>query len=74
MQNHLSNDFSFFHNSDKHRASRMLYYQVLCKILFAEDNCEAEFYEFMKPFEARLDELSLLSTREEFQQAEVQVR
>ncbi|KAG1506840.1 hypothetical protein G6F53_009394 [Rhizopus delemar] len=72
MQNHLSNDFSFFHNSDKHRASRMLYYQVLCKILFAEDNCEAEFYEFMKPFEARLDELSLLSTREEFQQAEVQ--
>ncbi|CAO3702616.1 unnamed protein product [Rhizopus stolonifer] len=72
MQNHLSNEFSFLRNSDKHRASRMLYYQVLCKILFAEDNCETEFYEFMKPFEARLDELSLLSTREEFQQPQVQ--
>lgn len=72
MQNHLSNDFTFF-NSDKHRQSRMLYYQVLCKILFAEDNCEREFYEFMKPFEVRLERLSLLSTIEEFRQPQVQV-
>ncbi|KAI7864015.1 armadillo-type protein [Mucor mucedo] len=71
MQNHLSNDFSFF-NHAKHRQSRMLYYQVLCKILFAEDNCEAEFYEFMKPFEVRLDHLSTLSTIEEFRQPGVQ--
>lgn len=72
MQNHLSNDFSFF-NHAKHRQSRMLYYRVLCKILFAEDNCEGEFYEFMKPFELRLDRLSTLSTLEEFQQPQVQV-
>ncbi|KAI9337080.1 armadillo-type protein [Pilaira anomala] len=71
MQNHLSNDFSFF-NNEKHRQSRMLYYQVLCKILFAEDNCEREFYDFMKPFEVRLDSLSSLSTIEEFQQPQVQ--
>lgn len=73
MQNHLSNDFTFF-NSDKHRQSRMLYYQVLCKILFAEDNCEREFYDFMKPFEARLDNLAMLNTIEEYQQPQVQVR
>jgi exportin-7 len=71
MQNHLSNDFTFF-NSNKHSQNRMLYYQVLCKILFAEDNNEREFYEFMKPFEARLDRLSSLSTIDEFQQPEVQ--
>lgn len=73
MQNHLSNDFSFF-NGDKHCQSRMLYYQVLCKILFAEDNNEREFYEFMKPFEVRLDSLSLLDTIEEYRQPEVQVK
>ncbi|KAG1215725.1 armadillo-type protein [Rhizopus microsporus] len=72
MQNHLSTEFTFLHNSDKHQRNRMLYYQILCKILFAEDNNEAEFYEFMKPFEDRLNELSLLSTREEFQQPQVQ--
>ncbi|CAO3610792.1 unnamed protein product [Mucor hiemalis] len=71
MQNHLSNDFTFF-NHDKHRQSRMLYYQVLCKVLFAEDNCEGEFHEFMKPFEARLDELLLLNTIEEYRQPQVQ--
>ncbi|KAI9252218.1 armadillo-type protein [Helicostylum pulchrum] len=54
MQNHSSNDFSFF-NSHRHSQSRMYYYQVLCKILYADDGCEREFYEFMKPFEAKLD-------------------
>lgn len=72
MQNHLSNEFTFF-NHDKHRQNRMLYYQILCKILFADDNCEREFLEFMKPFEVRLESLSLLNTIEEFQQAHVQV-
>lgn len=72
MQNHLSNDFSFF-NDDKHRQSRMLYYQVLCKILFAEDDNEREFYEFIKPFGVRLNQLAMLNTIEEYQQPEVQV-
>ncbi|KAL7312113.1 hypothetical protein PS15m_007914 [Mucor circinelloides] len=71
MQNHLSPEFTFLSN-DKHRRSRMLYYQILCKILFADDNCEREFFEFMKPFEARLDSLSMLNTIEEFQQPDVQ--
>ncbi|KAI7904443.1 armadillo-type protein [Cokeromyces recurvatus] len=56
MQNHMSSEFTFF-NYDKHKHNRMLYYQILCKILFAEDNCENEFYEFMKPFEAKLESL-----------------
>ncbi|KAI9251956.1 armadillo-type protein [Sporodiniella umbellata] len=69
MQNHLANDF--FRPSDKHRASRVLYYQILSKILFADDHAEEEFYAFMKPFEVRLDTLSLLSTRASFEQADV---
>ncbi|KAI8637367.1 armadillo-type protein [Parasitella parasitica] len=71
MQNHLSSEFTFFNHS-QHKQNRMLYYQILCKILFAEDNCEREFYEFMKPFEVRLESLSLLNTIEEFQQPHVQ--
>ncbi|KAI8992667.1 armadillo-type protein [Pilobolus umbonatus] len=70
MHNHLSNEFSFF-NNDNHRQSRMLYYRVLCKILFAEENCENEFYEFMKPFEIRLERLSMFTTLEEFRQPDV---
>ncbi|KAI8363847.1 armadillo-type protein [Choanephora cucurbitarum] len=71
MQNHLSSEFGFF-NHDKHRHSRMLYYQVLCKILFAEDSSEQEFYEFMKPFEVRLESLCALNTIEAYQQPQVQ--
>ncbi|KAI9485249.1 MAG: armadillo-type protein [Benjaminiella poitrasii] len=71
MRNHMSSEFTFF-NHDKHKHNRMLYYQILCKILFAEDNNESEFYEFMKPFEAKLESLALLNTIEEFQQVEVQ--
>lgn len=70
MQSHLSNEFSLF--SDKHRKSRVLYYQILCKILFAdEDDCESEFNDFMKPFELRLQNLNSLDTIEEFQQSQV---
>ncbi|RCI02278.1 hypothetical protein CU098_001501 [Rhizopus stolonifer] len=71
MQNHLSNEFAFF-DHDKHRQNRMLYYQTLCKILFAEDSSEQEFYEFIKPFEVRLEDLSMLNTMEEYQQPQVQ--
>jgi exportin-7 len=75
MQNHYvsGNNFSFL-NHEKHRQSRSLYYQILSKLLFAEDDDgDVAFYEFMKPFEQRLDELSTLVTIEDFQQPRVQV-
>lgn len=51
----------------------MLYYQVLCKILFAEDSSEREFYDFMKPFEMRLEPLQALDSVEAFRQDPVRV-
>ncbi|KAI9028957.1 armadillo-type protein [Phycomyces nitens] len=70
LQNHMSNEFAFF-ESEKHRQNRMLYYQVLCKILFSEDNCEREFIEFMKPFDLRFKRLASLGSVEEFRQEDV---
>lgn len=52
---------------------RVLYYQILSKLLFAEDNCEREFIEFMNPFDLRLNQLASINTLEEFQQPKVQV-
>ncbi|KAL0089123.1 armadillo-type protein [Phycomyces blakesleeanus] len=70
LQNHMSSEFAFF-ESEKHRQNRMLYYQVLCKILFAEDNCEREFIEFMKPFDLRFKSLASLDSVEAFRQEHV---
>lgn len=73
MQNHTSREFAFFED-EKHQQNRMLYYQVLCKILFAEDNCEREFEEFMKPFEMRFEPFESLDSVEAFRQEPVRVR
>lgn len=73
MQNHTSSEFAFFED-EKHQQNRMLYYQVLCKILFAEDNCEREFEEFMKPFELRFEPFESLDSVEAFRQEPVRVR
>ncbi|KAI9317921.1 armadillo-type protein [Dichotomocladium elegans] len=61
LQNHTSSDFRFL-ESEKQQQNRMLYYQTLCKVLFAEDNCEREFYAFMRPFELRLEPIEALDS------------
>lgn len=61
-------------NHDVSIKDRLLYYQILSKILFAEEDCEREFNEFMKPFEVRLNQLAMINTLEEFQQPSIQVR
>jgi exportin-7 len=58
----------------KHRHNRMLYYQILCKVLFAEEVTDLEFEAFMKGFEQRLDELAQLTTIHAFQQVQVKVK
>lgn len=76
LQNHMNSGLSFFDhhtNNDVHRHHRMLYYQVLSKILFAEEVNELEFDTFMKSFEQRLDELAQLDSIEAFQQIAVKV-
>ena len=70
LQNHMSSEFAFFESS-KHQQNRMLYYQVLCKVLFSEDNNEREFHAFMKPFELRLQPIETLDSVEQFRQEPV---
>ncbi|KAI7855239.1 armadillo-type protein [Circinella umbellata] len=70
LQNHMSPEFAFFESS-KHQQNRMLYYQVLCKVLFSEDNNEREFHAFMKPFESRLQQIEMLDSVEQFRQEPV---
>ncbi|KAI9311221.1 hypothetical protein BX666DRAFT_2032239 [Dichotomocladium elegans] len=72
LQDHMSRDFVFFEN-EKHQQNRMAYYQVLCKILFADDQCERDFYMFMRPFESRLASIETLDSVEAFRQPAVRL-
>ncbi|ORZ04924.1 armadillo-type protein [Absidia repens] len=73
LQNHMSVDLAFF-NNQKQLQNRMIYYKVLCKLLFAEDNIgEAEFFEFMKPFDRRIEQLGPLNTDDDYRQETAKV-
>ncbi|KAI9249302.1 armadillo-type protein [Sporodiniella umbellata] len=68
LQNHLSSDMAFF-QYDKQSDNRFIYFQILCKLLFADDNTtERIFHEFMKPFDMRFHLLGPLGTIEAFRQ------
>ncbi|KAI7902274.1 armadillo-type protein [Cokeromyces recurvatus] len=69
MQNHMATEFAFCQSTSNKRQdeNRILFFQVLCKLLFADDNVdERTFYEFMKPFDIRFDNLGLLDNVEAF--------
>lgn len=68
LQNHMASQFAFCYN-EKQGRNRILYFQVLCKLLFADDNVdERTFYEFMKPFDLRFNNLGPLDSIEAFRQ------
>ncbi|KAG1495601.1 hypothetical protein G6F54_007056 [Rhizopus delemar] len=68
FQNHIASEIAFFQH-EKQRENRTLYFQILCKLLFADDNAtERIFYEFMKPFDMRIQALGPLDTIEAFRQ------
>ncbi|RCH78939.1 Exportin 7, partial [Rhizopus stolonifer] len=68
LQNHMASQFAFC-QSEKQSENRILYFQVLCKLLFADDNVdERTFYEFMKPFDMRINNLGPLDSIEAFRQ------
>ncbi|RCI05216.1 Exportin 7, partial [Rhizopus stolonifer] len=68
LQNHLSSEMTFF-QYEKQSENRIIYFQTLCKLLFADDNItERIFYEFMKPFDMRIQLLGPLDTIESFRQ------
>ncbi|KAI8393567.1 armadillo-type protein [Radiomyces spectabilis] len=71
LENHMSGQFTFF-DHPKQQQNKKLYYHVLCKLLFANDNVgRRELQAFMKPFDMRLQSLGPLDTLEAFQQESV---
>ncbi|KAI8333027.1 armadillo-type protein [Chlamydoabsidia padenii] len=71
LQNHTSNNLAFF-NNPKQLQNRTLYYKVLCKLLFTDENIgEAEFFDFMKPFDERIEQLGPVNTDDDFRQETV---
>ncbi|KAI9470807.1 MAG: armadillo-type protein [Benjaminiella poitrasii] len=69
LQNHMATEFAFCQSTNNKRQdeNRILYFQVLCKLLFADDNVdERAFYEFMKPFDIRFSNLGPLDSIEAF--------
>ncbi|KAI9353121.1 armadillo-type protein [Pilaira anomala] len=68
LQNHMASQIAFCQN-EKQSDNRILYFQVLCKLLFADDNVdERTFYEFIKPFDIRISNLGPLDSVEAFRQ------
>ncbi|KAF9199304.1 Exportin 7 [Haplosporangium sp. Z 27] len=64
LKNHNSSDFNFLDpkrkNSDTDvERCRTIYYTMLSRILFAEDNVDADFWRFVKPWEVTLNQITL---------------
>lgn len=64
LKNHDPSDFRFLTPAKKPSdtavaRSRMNYYTMLSRVLFAEDNVEADFWSFVKPWENTLDKVTL---------------
>ena len=51
----------------------MIYYSALSRILFAEDNVERDFENFVKPWDITLAELNALNSLDAFRQPAVKV-
>ncbi|KAF9967387.1 Exportin 7 [Mortierella alpina] len=64
LRNHSSSEFRFLDPTWKSsdtavRKCRTIYYTILSRILFAEDNIDSQFWRFVKPWEETLDRVSL---------------
>jgi exportin-7 len=64
LKNHNPSDFRFLDPSKKSSdtsvaRSRMNYYTMLSRVLFAEDNVDADFWRFVRPWELTLDQVTL---------------
>ncbi|KAF9197727.1 Ran-binding protein 17, partial [Haplosporangium sp. Z 27] len=64
LKNHNSSDFRFLSPTSKSfdtavARCRMNYYAMLSRVLFAEDNVDADFWRFVKPWELTLDQVML---------------
>ncbi|KAF9360676.1 Exportin 7 [Mortierella sp. AD094] len=64
LKNHNSSDFHFLDPKRKSSDTdvgrcRTIYYTMLSRILFAEDNVDADFWRFVKPWEVTLNQITL---------------
>ncbi|KAH7051460.1 hypothetical protein BKA57DRAFT_534225 [Linnemannia elongata] len=64
LKNHNPSDFRFLDPSKKSSDTsvarcRMNYYTMLSRVLFAEDNVDADFWRFVRPWELTLDQVTL---------------
>ncbi|KAG0262072.1 hypothetical protein BG011_000347 [Mortierella polycephala] len=64
LKNHNSSDFWFLDPKKKSsdtevKRCRTMYYTMLSRILFAEDNIDTDFWRFVKPWELALDRVAL---------------
>ncbi|KAG0329913.1 hypothetical protein BGZ99_010024 [Dissophora globulifera] len=64
LRNHNSSEFRFLDPTRKSTETdigrcRTIYYTMLSRILFAEDNIDAEFWRFVKPWEVSFDRIAL---------------
>ncbi|KAF9101706.1 Exportin 7 [Mortierella sp. AM989] len=64
LKNHNSSEFRFLDPKRKSSDTdvgrcRTMYYTTLSRILFAEDNIDAEFWRFVKPWEVTLNQITL---------------
>ncbi|CAI2183999.1 8336_t:CDS:10 [Funneliformis geosporum] len=70
LRNHTIKNFPFLDTSNNLR-SRMVYYSALSRILFAEDNVERDFEDFVKPWDITLTELGAFNSLNAFRQPTV---
>ncbi|GBC18414.2 uncharacterized protein OCT59_006460 [Rhizophagus irregularis] len=70
LRNHTIKNFPFLDTTNNLR-SRMIYYSALSRILFAEDNVERDFENFVKPWDITLTELGALNSLDAFRQPAV---
>ncbi|KAF9958817.1 hypothetical protein BGZ65_001169 [Modicella reniformis] len=64
LRNHNPSDFRFLDPTRKSTDTNMgrcrtMYYTTLSRLLFAEDNADADFWRFVKPWETTLDQIVL---------------
>ncbi|CAG8462154.1 14273_t:CDS:10 [Cetraspora pellucida] len=71
IQKHTVKDFPFLDSPNNLRA-RVIYYSALSRILFADDNVERDFEEFVRPWDLTMAQLGSLNSFQAFRQPAVE--
>ncbi|CAG8489054.1 27229_t:CDS:10 [Gigaspora margarita] len=72
IQKHTVKDFPFL-DAPNNLRTRIIYYSALSRVLFADDNVERDFEEFVRPWDITMAQLGALNSFEAFRQPAVKV-